>query len=136
MPAKRWVWDLRPLDGRAVKNQQVPDDGTAPGQTTTIQVPEPRRRTLAETAAETAGLPPPPSPGYVRTIPRKVYMPTDDDLAIVRRWRPDDDPRNPPWYKVKAELQAAGARAIALQLDLTDRAALQRVRGRLASLGH
>src|SRR5438067_1111981 len=100
----RWVWPLHPLEKRdkmlAWGNQQVPDDGTPPGQPTTLhsgKTPEgewfiierfPSRRTEGIKFA------------------RQFYIPTEEQLTILRKWRPGANPHCPDWYSIKGELVA------------------------------
>ncbi len=39
---------------------------------------------------------------------REGYVPTDDDIALLKLVYPDTDPYRPAWYDIKAELIAAG----------------------------
>lgn len=111
---KRWLWDLHPLDGDKTwgnRKERVPE-GTALGATIpSIQYRKERVR-RSGTLFGDQGLSSPPSPSY-RLVPaasRPAYLPTDDDLAVVLRWHPGDDPHNPAWAQVEAELVPRGNR--------------------------
>jgi hypothetical protein len=96
MAGKRWVWDLYPLAKGGWGNRKILDDGTPAGQTTV----DPRSRRRKSGVYINNG-----EPIYQNYVfRRRAYIPTEDDLTIVRRWRPNDDPCCPAWFKIKAEL--------------------------------
>ena len=98
---KRWVWDLYPLSARPWGNQLVKDDGTAPGHTTEVRRVRGRGRITYLGTGET-------KPLHTVTFRRSFYVPTDGDIALIRRLYPNDDPYRPAWDRIEAELVVAG----------------------------
>lgn len=95
----RWIWDLYPLARRTWGNHQWTDDGTPPGQRVTITRNRPRRKWPQGVVI-----------GHV--LERRVfYIPTDDDLALLRHRYPNEDPRRPSWDHIEADLTIAGCTA-------------------------
>jgi hypothetical protein len=102
----RWVWSLYPLNSRACGNLEYVDDGTPPGQTITIQ----KAQGMLDGRHQTVYLLPgqaKPSP-YMGLFTERFYIPTQSNLDLLRRLRPDDDPNRPAWHQIKADLIVAG----------------------------
>lgn len=99
---KRWAWDLYPLARRAWENQEIPDDGTPAGQTIKLRKTYPKRKcghylNSGDSIYRNA-----------LTVNRPGYLPTDDDLALLKWCRPKDDPFNPQWRNIGADVKASG----------------------------
>jgi len=96
---QRWIWDLCPLAREAWGNRQWTDDGTPAGQTIVISHTQTRFIVTTFDGGK----------NHVnRTVSRRFYIPTSDDLELLRTLYPQDDPFQPAWYVIKADLVAAG----------------------------
>lgn len=95
---KRWVWDLYPLAKDSWGNCKWSDDGTPAGQIIVIS----HTRTRFVVTACDGG-----EDHVNRTVSRRFYIPTSDDLELLRALYPHDDPFQPAWYVIKADLVAA-----------------------------
>ena len=99
---KRWVWDLYPLAMDTWDNRMIPDDGSPAGQRIRTSVRRPRGW------ISYLGSDAPARPLRVETIWRWAYVPTDDNLAVLNRCYPKDDPCRPSWDTIKGDLVVAG----------------------------
>ena len=88
-----WVWDLLPLARNAWPNRLIETDAP-PGQ---YVVMEGGRKPVV-TYLSTGEV------GQWRTITRRGYRPTKEDLATVRRHFPQADSGNPSWEQIRARL--------------------------------
>ena len=98
---KHWVWDLYPLSKRSWLNQEIPNDGTPRGQTINVRRSYGRGRITYLNTGES-------HPYGTMTLKRPAYIPSEDDLALLRRCYPKDDPQRPSWHNVKRDLVLAG----------------------------
>jgi len=97
--AGRWTWPLFPLHRHAWDNLRVADSKTQPGQTIDVVRQRVRYRHLIDGGSEPFGT--------MRDV-RTGYLPTPDDLAVVKCRFPTDDPNQPSWAGIEAVLVAAG----------------------------
>jgi len=91
-----WVWDLYPLAVGACENARIREG--EPLELREQRRDPPKFRLSAGEYVE----------GPARPVRRKAYRPIPDDLEILRRAFPDDDPENPSWPNVQAVLVAGG----------------------------
>lgn len=92
-----WVWDLYPLSLRRSENRRVNDE-IPKGFTLSIQTgSEPVVSNMFTGRVYST-----------RLIYRHFYRPTDRDLELLSSRFPDEDPENPSWDSVEAELVAGG----------------------------
>ena len=85
----RRPWDLYPLHPDAITPMKLRVGQEDIGHTHKIQ----RRRIEGN-----------PS----RTIHRRLYFPTDEQLAAMKGFYPNDDPERPPWRKIETALVVGG----------------------------
>lgn len=83
-------------------NQSWADDGTPPGQTIFMEHKRDRRSFNADGTVTKIG---------ELRFKRRYYIPTADDLAIVRQHFRNDDAERPAWMRIKAMLIVAGHEA-------------------------
>ena len=86
---RRWAWDLYPLAARSWLNRQIANDGTLPGQSTEVRRAQGRGQIVYLEPGE-----PKPS-SKMGMFRRKFYLPTDEDLSILKRLYPTADPHQP-----------------------------------------
>lgn len=102
---RRWVWDLYPLKRKSWGNQEVVDDGTPPGQTVKLRgLGRSYPVSLISDRRPVVGV----------SLLRDFYIPTEDDLGMLRRRYPKEDPHRPAWHRIKADLIVAGHEAASL----------------------
>jgi len=82
-----WAWDFTPLHPLSWGNSEVKYEDNI------IEAGEAAHRIR--------------DPGTEFERARNIYVPTEDDLAIIKRHFPRRDPRDPPWLQIKARLMAA-----------------------------
>lgn len=129
---ERWVWDLYPLAKDSWGVWEVAPEMPRPdhriymyrmqydgymGPVTELEdlhrIEPPRlpHKTWAQVAAEkklqAEGGAETPQP-FGKAVYREAFEPKDDDFALLAQCYPGDDPHRPDWYRVKADLEAAG----------------------------
>jgi len=98
---KRWAWSLHPLKPRAWETRQVDDVSTPAGQTVVVRKACGGGSATYLNTGES-------HPAGSLTLRQTFYLPIRADLKRVQRWFPADDPYQPPWARIEAELIAAG----------------------------
>jgi len=86
---RRWIWDLHPLDRNAAVPRPIEDDGRRSG-------------TVLTFLSLSIG------PGQTDSGKRQFYMPSDDDLDLIKSLYPMQDQFQPQWHLIEADLVAAG----------------------------
>jgi hypothetical protein len=125
---KRWAWNFYPLHRGAWPTRQVDDLTTPMGNAIIVSVR--RTRPVRQATYADGSVSPDPPGTYTEICRQRFYLPRTEDLAIVRRWFPQDDPHQPPWNQIERVLLAAGrTREAIAQYDApTVLMALQRVK--------
>ena len=111
----RWVWDLFPLSKDSWGTWLIADDENRPDQRVVL------RRFQGD-----GYLGPPISidlvakmttQGYAieEFLQREAFAPTEDDLDLLKRQYPNNDPFQPSWRTIKSDLVAAGHAIDSLQ---------------------
>jgi len=98
---KRWIWPAQPLRRRSWGNLLVKNDGTPTGQTI--------KRRRAQGHGQSFDLEPgdtkPPGTGV---LSQSYYVPTDDDIELLKKLYPKTDPYRPSWDRMEADLVVEG----------------------------
>ncbi|HMQ14581.1 MAG TPA: hypothetical protein PKC49_01285 [Phycisphaerae bacterium] len=105
-----WLWDARPLEDNSWGSVYGFDDGLGGGDFIDMRLwlrPQARAMTNEPPIYRPAHAPLPPL--YDDGGVRRCYIPSEEDLELVRRAYPEHrNPHVPPWLRIEADLVASG----------------------------